>query len=129
MAVTIDVWAQDQVDSQDLLDGVFQLHKANKKSLGFLPDAAFRDRAKAGALIVARRGKAVVGYTIYDRPRSHLKLVHVCVDGSERKSGIASMLIDRMVADNPNATGYEAHCRSACEETATAVRSRSPAAR
>ena len=111
MAATIEVWSPNDSDSQATFDGVLALHKANKKSLGFLPDAAFQDRASAGALIVARREGVVVGYTIYDRPRSHLKLVHVCVDDSERKSGIASRLIDRMVGDNPHATGYEAHCR------------------
>jgi predicted nucleic acid-binding protein len=111
MTIVIDVWSPSHPDQEAILAGVLGLHKVNKKSLGFLPDAAFHDRARAGALIVARRENAVVGYTLYDRPRSHLKLVHVCVDSSERKSGIASQLIDRMVADNPNATGYEAHCR------------------
>ncbi|MEO7147930.1 MAG: GNAT family N-acetyltransferase [Terrimesophilobacter sp.] len=107
----VDVWSPSHPGKEAIFAGVLQLHKANKKYLGFLPDAAFEDRATAGALIVARRHNTVVGYTIYDRPRSHLKLVHVCVDSSERNSGIASQLIDRMVSDNPNATGFEAHCR------------------
>lgn len=111
MTIVVDVWSPSHPGKDAILAGVLQLHKANKKYLGFLPDAAFEDRAAAGALIVARRHNTVVGYTIYDRPRSHLKLVHVCVDSSERNSGIASQLIDRMVSDNPNATGFEAHCR------------------
>lgn len=111
MPVAIDVWSPEMPDSAPLLDGVFSLYKVNKKSLGFLPDAAFHDRAAVGALILAHENNTVVGYTIYDRPRSHLKLVHVCVDESARKSTVASLMVDKMVASNPNSIGFEAHCR------------------
>lgn len=111
LSIEIDVWSPSDPDAESTFTAVLKLHKANKKSLGFLPDAAFRDRAGSGALVTARRGTNIVGYTIYDRPRSHLKLVHVCVDVSERSNGVAALLVARMIDDNPNATGYEAHCR------------------
>ncbi|WP_157509306.1 hypothetical protein [Glaciibacter superstes] len=111
MPVTVAVWSPSVADSASLLEGVFSLYKSNKRSLGFLPDAAFHDRANAGALIVAMENGGVVGYTIYDRPRSHLKLVHVCVDTSTRMSRVASLMVDKMVETNPNSIGFEAHCR------------------
>jgi ribosomal protein S18 acetylase RimI-like enzyme len=75
---------------------VLDLHRANRQVLGFLPDEGFRDRALQGTLLVAVDDGRVVGYVLYDLPNDIVKIVHLCVARSCRRSGAARELIEHL---------------------------------
>ncbi|MDP9344518.1 MAG: hypothetical protein M3P44_02145 [Actinomycetota bacterium] len=60
-------------------DAVLMLWRANRKTLGFLPDEGFVERAERGTLLGARAGGDLVGYVLFDLPDNKVKLVHLCV--------------------------------------------------
>jgi len=91
---------------------VFALAKKHSNTLGFLPNAAFTDRARRGGLLLAWLDGVVVGYCLFDIHRAgHIKLVHVCVDEAARGSGLGKDLIDEAVKLNPHSNGVLADCR------------------
>jgi hypothetical protein len=91
---------------------VLAIAKKQKATLGFLPDSAFGDRARAGRLLIAARGEQVLGYTLFDLPRSgQIKLRHVCADPSARGLNLGLQMIDRIAELHPSATGMIADCR------------------
>jgi hypothetical protein len=104
-------WSVLMPDAERVLGDVQKLAKLNKKTLGFLPDAAFSDRALAGTLAIAIRNEELVGYALYSLPRSHIKLTHVCSVPSVRGSGLGAGLIEYIVERHPERTGLIAHCR------------------
>src|SRR4051795_8987651 len=85
----------------DDFDRVLELHRTEKRWLGFLPDAGFKDRAAAGTLLAAQQNGRVVGYVLYDLPGDWVKVVHLCVDPAARGSGLARAMIDALSARNP----------------------------
>ncbi len=91
---------------------VLGLAKKHSGTLGFLPDSAFEDRLRRGTLPIARLEGDVVGYCLYDLPRTgYIKLVHVCVDETARGRSVGKALIDAAVDRNPTAIGVLAYCR------------------
>ncbi|PPF41869.1 hypothetical protein C5B85_18280 [Pseudoclavibacter sp. AY1F1] len=90
---------------------VLVLHKKHKRTLGFLPDSAFRERAERGWLVLAYQGLELAGYLLYNRKRAHIKLLHVCVADSHRGQSLALRMLDEVILANPNSAGVEAHCR------------------
>ncbi|MBT2495819.1 PIN domain-containing protein [Microbacterium sp. ISL-59] len=102
------------MDSADAaLQGVLALHKANRATLGPMPDAAFRDRAKHKGLLIGRRDDQVVAYVLYDIPRHNLiKLVHLCVRADARGAGWARTLVDAAVGLHPGRSLIAATCRT-----------------
>ncbi|MEB0003217.1 hypothetical protein QN345_02270 [Cryobacterium sp. 10I1] len=85
--------------------------KENSATLGFLPNAAFTDRAAHNGLLVASRDGIVVGYVLYDLPKSHIKLVHVSVTAGSRGDGLAARMVEHVIESNPRRTGILANCR------------------
>ena len=59
-----------------------------RRTVGFLPDSAFRERAEQGTLLVALDGDTVVGYALFDLPRDEIRLVQPVV--AEARRGRAS---------------------------------------
>lgn len=93
------------------LAAVLQLWKANRRYLGFLPDAGFTDRAAKGTLLVAADGNTTVGYILYDLPRDRVKIVHLCIAGEARRSGLARTLVNAVSARHQDRRGIELKCR------------------
>jgi hypothetical protein len=75
--VTVDTGTTD-------FDRVLELHRAEKRWLGFLPDAGFADRASTGTLLAATQQDRVLAYVLYDLPGDWVKVVHLCVDPAAR---------------------------------------------
>lgn len=90
---------------------VLDLYRTAKRTLGFLPDAGFKDRAAAGTLLGASVGDELRGYLLYDLPGDHIKIRHLCVAPSERKSGVARLLVEALVARHPDRRGVSLACR------------------
>jgi ribosomal protein S18 acetylase RimI-like enzyme/predicted nucleic acid-binding protein len=83
-----------------------------KKTLGFLPDSGFVDRARKGTLLAACSGSAVVGYVLYDlRPRD-IKIVHLCVSPDARRGGVARRLIDAVRDRHDDRNRLTLRCRT-----------------
>jgi GNAT superfamily N-acetyltransferase len=99
-----------ELGSEDF-DRVLALHRTEKRWLGFLPDAGFKDRAAAGTLLAAQQDGRVVGYVLYDLPGDWVKVVHLCVDPAARGSGLARAMIDALSARNPARMGVQLACR------------------
>jgi GNAT superfamily N-acetyltransferase len=93
------------------LGEVLTLHKSNRRVLGFLPDEGFRDRARRGTLLAAIDRTAVVGYVLYDLPNDTVKIVHLCVAASRRRSGVAQKLVDYLDALHPDLRCVQLACR------------------
>ena len=105
-------WSPDGPDAEREFQQVLALAKNAKATLGFLPDAAFRNAAAhRGLLIGVDFDGTVAGYVLYSPARGLIKLVHVCVAPHFRKQNVARQLVDLAVALNPAATAVQAACR------------------
>lgn len=87
---------QNVSPGSDALEQVISLAKKNKRTLGFLPNQGFLDRAKAGTLLCDLDGGIVRGYVLYDLPRDEVRIVHLCVGQGYRGKGIARALVDAL---------------------------------
>jgi ribosomal protein S18 acetylase RimI-like enzyme len=90
---------------------VLAIHKSNRRVLGFLPDEGFRDRARQGTLLAAVDGGTVAGYVLYDLPGDTVKIVHLCVAGTRRRSGVARALIEHLDVLHPDRRCLQLACR------------------
>lgn len=90
---------------------VLALHRANKRWLGFLPDAGFEDRAAAGTLLVAVDHDQVLGYVLFDLPANRVKIVHLCIASEHRGNGVARQLVEEVSSRNQMRLGVELACR------------------
>jgi len=106
------IWDEQGPEALSEWRQVLDIAKKQKATLGFLPDSAFGDRARAGRLLIAKRGDQVVGYTLFDLPRTgQIKLRHVCADPLARGLDLGRLMIDKIADLHPGATGIIADCR------------------
>lgn len=94
-------------DDGAALAKVLALGRTNAKYLRFMPKGGYLDRVDKGTLLVACRQGEVVGYVLYDLPRSVVHIAHVCVDQSCRRTGIARDLIREISARHADRRGVE----------------------
>jgi GNAT superfamily N-acetyltransferase/predicted nucleic acid-binding protein len=107
--VSVEVREVEQATSE--FAGVLALWRANRRYLGFLPEAGFGDRAQKGTLIAAIADEAPVGYVLYDLPGDRVKIVHLCVASAARRRGVAGALIEAVSARHRDRRGLELKCR------------------
>jgi len=68
------------VDPDRLVD-VLRLYREHSQTLGFMPSGAFEQRADRGTLLVAiAEDGTTCGYVLYDLPKRHITVRHLCVD-------------------------------------------------
>lgn len=92
-------------------DSVLRLLKSAKKTVGFLPDGAVRERAERGTLLVTRQESDVTGYVLYDLPRNEVRIVQLVVAKDVRRSGTARLLVERVAERHPARQGIVLECR------------------
>lgn len=113
MNVNVVVWDPASPDAQAQFETVLGLHKSNRARLGPMPDTGFRDRAKHRGLLLGFVDDAIMGYVLYDVPRSNLiKLVHVCVSERSRGSGLAREMVETAIRLHPRRSLITASCRT-----------------
>lgn len=113
MSVDVVIWDPTRSDAEEQFAAVLALHKANRATLGPMPDTAFRDRAKHSGLLLGCRDGATVAYLLYGIPRHNLvKLIHLCVDSNARGSGIAKSLVEQAISLHPSRSMLTATCRT-----------------
>jgi ribosomal protein S18 acetylase RimI-like enzyme/predicted nucleic acid-binding protein len=100
-----------EVRRHDELQAVQALWRAERKTLGFLPDEGFEERADRGTLLAAADEGQIVGYVLYDLPGDRVKLVHLCVARDQRSGGIARLLVDELSRRHGDRQRIELACR------------------
>ncbi len=76
-----------QIDERpDLLPEVIALGKANRATLGFLPEGAFIDHTARGWILVVpdAEGDELLGYLLYRVVQDKATITHLCVGGAGR---------------------------------------------
>jgi GNAT superfamily N-acetyltransferase len=105
-------------EAGDLIRAVIDLANGPaKRTLGFLPDEGFRDRARKGTLLALVVGDQLLGYALYDLKPYEVKIVHVCVADSARRGGVARRLIEEVVARHSDCRRIVLSCRHDYEAT------------
>lgn len=90
---------------------VKKLGKENAATLGFLPEGAFDERAKEKQILVALDNNQCIGYLLYRVVNRQAKIVHLCIDKSNRSSGAAQKLIDYLKEETKDLIGLSLKCR------------------
>ena len=94
------------------LVAVKKLGKQNAQTLGFLPEGAFDERAKERQIIVALDNKnECIGYLLYRTVNRQAKIVHLCVDKTNRSVGAAQKLVDYLKKESSDLRGISLKCR------------------
>ncbi|WP_418502082.1 GNAT family N-acetyltransferase [Flagellimonas sp.] len=71
----------------------------NSKTLGHFPRGAFAEYGNKGTIIGAHQNsKTLLGYVLFSitSSRNTIRIVHLCVDESQRGKGIAKLLLDEV---------------------------------
>jgi ribosomal protein S18 acetylase RimI-like enzyme len=102
-------------EKMSLLEQVINLGDANKATLGFLQRGAFNSIANEGRILVAvDKNDNLLGYLLYGIKHSAnlVYIVHLCVNQSERRQGIAKALFNELKETTKYPfSGIRVHCR------------------
>jgi ribosomal protein S18 acetylase RimI-like enzyme/predicted transcriptional regulator len=93
-------------------DAVLALAKTSRQTVGFLPDSAFRDRARQGTLLAVLDDEVVAGYVLYDLPRDEARIVQLVVAEAWQGRGLAHDLLEEVARRHPARSGILLHCRN-----------------
>ena len=83
--------------SVDDFDAVEVLRAQNNETLGFLPRSVMEEYLRKGGGIGLRGTDSLLAYVLYGRHQHHIRIIHLCVSGSERGTGHARRLMDAVV--------------------------------
>ncbi|MFJ1874145.1 GNAT family N-acetyltransferase [Streptomyces chartreusis] len=106
----MDIEAVDAAD-EGLLAAVIDLGDRNRKTLGFLPHAVFRQAAATGTLLAAVEDQQLVGYALYGLPGDRVRLTHLCVDDSYRAQRVSDKLVKAISERHADRLGIMLKCR------------------
>jgi hypothetical protein len=91
---------------------VLELYARHKATLGFMPDTGFKDRVRRGTLLAAETAAGeLAGYVMYDLPRQHVRMIHLCVAAGYRGLGAARALVDEVSRRHADRLGVLLRCR------------------
>lgn len=94
------------------LEQVIALGDAHSNTLGFLPREAFKEHAqKKRILVVLGDDKRLLGYLLYRVSHYRATIVHLCVDPTNRRSGIARELVKALREKTNYLSGIRLSCR------------------
>lgn len=104
--------------SSPLLQQIKDLGASQSATLGFLPEGAFDEYAVRKKVLAATdENGALLGYIIYRVAREVAFIVHLCVDPSRRKQGVATALHEALVEATQDLRGIQLRCRREYEAT------------
>jgi GNAT superfamily N-acetyltransferase len=110
----IQVTIEEIDEKSPHLETVIALGDANKKTLGFFTEGAFRKSARDRVILIALNPqKNCIGYLLY-RPvrRSNIiVIVHLCVDPAYRGRGVTKQLVNSLSQKTQNFYGIQLKCR------------------
>lgn len=82
-----------------------------KRYLGLYPAGALLEAIRDERVIAAFRENELLGYVLFDLPRSDIRLVHLCIAVGSRRLGIARKLVDEIQKRHPDRDGIRLKCR------------------
>ena len=94
-----------------LLREVIAIGKANRSTLGFLPDGAFEEHAAKDQILVAIQDERLAGYVLYRVAREKATVVHLCVENEKRGQGVARGLVQKLFDITAGLRGIDLRCR------------------
>ncbi|MEV5898416.1 GNAT family N-acetyltransferase [Streptomyces sp. NPDC052127] len=98
-------------NDDELLAAVIDLGNRNRRTLGFLPHAAFHQAAETGTLLAAVKGARLAGYALYGLPGDRVRLTHLCVDDAYRRQGVNQHLVNAISKRHTDRLGILLRCR------------------
>ena len=102
--------------SPQFLPQVVQIGDSNAKTLGFFPQAAFKDQLIKGAILGAISNENLVGYLMYRISFDRVNIVHLCIDEKYRGKHIALRLLDQLKKNTKQYRGIRLKCRQDYKE-------------
>jgi hypothetical protein len=98
--------------SDPVIELLVDLGDQARRTLGFMPRAAYWEAADQQRLIAARMEGRAVGYALIRLPRNNqVVLVHLCVADDARGHGVAHALVDHIRTRHADRWGIKAKCR------------------
>jgi GNAT superfamily N-acetyltransferase/predicted transcriptional regulator len=97
---------------EDSFREVLKLARHARRTVGFLTDTAFAQRAEKGTMLALRIEEESVGYVLYDLPRDEIRIVQLVVAPEHRGRGFARALVDHAAKSHPNRRGVSLDCRN-----------------
>jgi predicted GNAT family acetyltransferase len=114
MTAETQVTIEEIDETSPHLETVIALGDANKKTLGFFAEGAFRESARERVILIALNSqKNCIGYLLY-RPvrRSNIiVIVHLCVNPAYRGRGVTKNLVNFLSQKTQNFYGIKLKCR------------------
>lgn len=103
----------EEIDGSSLhFREVLRLGYSNRKSLGFLPEGAFREYAQERSILVAvEPSGCFAGYLLYRISKREITLVHLCVRDDYRRLGAAQALVQHLKGITKSFPGIGLWCR------------------
>ena len=105
-------------ENAPLLTHVMQQGRANSRTLGFLPEGAYEERAALGQLLVATDHGGLLGYLLYRVSRRRAVIIHLCVAAEQRGRGVARELVNKLCKVTSHLDGISLRCRTDYAENA-----------
>lgn len=99
--------------NQELLDGVKDIYRENKKILGFLPDGAFIERFQKKQILIIQVSQQLAGYLLFSTTqRDEIRIAHLAIRGEYRGLGLSKYLVDALQQKYHNFTRIRLNCRA-----------------
>jgi GNAT superfamily N-acetyltransferase len=101
-------------DKSPHLETVIELGDANKETLSFFPEGAFRSHAARRQILVALNPQAeCIGYLLYGASQKYdrITIIHLCIASSYQGQGATKKLVDYLIQITQNYSGIGLTCR------------------
>lgn len=90
---------------------VLKLWGINRKTLGFMPEMGFVEYANKGTVLVAISGDNFLGYAMYGISRGWARLIHLSVESSANRTGVATKILEELKKVTTDLDGVFLSCR------------------
>lgn len=101
-------------DKSPHLETVIELGDANKETLSFFPEGAFRSHAARRQILVALNPQAeCIGYLLYGASQKYdrITIIHLCIASSYQGQGATKKLVNYLIQITQNYSGIGLTCR------------------
>ncbi|MEO8891516.1 MAG: GNAT family N-acetyltransferase, partial [Coleofasciculaceae cyanobacterium] len=114
MTEEIQITIESIDENSPYLQSVISLGDANKATLSFFPEGAFRKHAAKNQIVVAIDSQfRCIGYLLYGAScrYNRITIIHLCITLSSKGKGIARRLVDFLIQITQKYSGIGLTCR------------------
>lgn len=91
------------------------LMRANRESVGGLPEVAIMERLMRGTILVAEINQDPVGYLLYDLRDGHLRIPQACIQYDARRRRYGEALLTSLFSAHPDIEDVSLRCAADLE--------------